>query len=85
MNPVLTVTSKGKFRLRAFLFHRMLKPGGLVLIDVYSLAAFEQKEVMASYAANLLDGFWSPDKHDGFLNSFKYDEEKVSLDKYTII
>ena len=34
---------------------------------------------------NLMDGFWSPHSYYGFLNTFKYDEEKVVLDKYTIV
>ena len=66
-------------------FHNILKPGGSVLLDVYSLSAFEQKEEAASYEVNQLNGFWSPNKYYGFLNTFKYNEEKVSLDKYTII
>lgn len=52
---------------------------------MYSLSAFEQKEEVAIYEVNQLDGFWSPNKYYGFLNTFKYDEEKVALDKYTII
>jgi 2-polyprenyl-3-methyl-5-hydroxy-6-metoxy-1,4-benzoquinol methylase len=66
-------------------FHEVLKPGGSVLLDVYSLAAFDQREEAATYGVNLLNGFWSPHKYYGFLNSFKYDEEKVTLDKYTIV
>lgn len=37
------------------------------------------------YAVNLLDGFWLPSRHYGFLNTFKYEAEKVILDKYTIV
>ena len=66
-------------------FHRILKPGGSVLLDVYSFAAFEQREEVATYEANLLNGFWSPNKYYGFLNTFKYHEEKIALDKYTIV
>jgi len=66
-------------------FHRILKPSGSVLLDVYSLSAFEQKEEVATYEVNQLNGFWSPNKYYGFLNTFKYDEEKAALDKYTII
>jgi 2-polyprenyl-3-methyl-5-hydroxy-6-metoxy-1,4-benzoquinol methylase len=66
-------------------FHTFLEPGGLVLLDVYSLNAFEQREETAVYEANLLDGFWSPNKYYGFQNTFKYEREKVVLDKYTII
>ncbi len=66
-------------------FHTFLVPGGSVLLDVYSLNAFEQREETAMYEANLLDGFWSPNNYYGFLNTFKYESEKVVLDKYTLI
>jgi len=66
-------------------FHKILKPDGSVFLDVYSLSAFEQREETATYEVNQLNGFWSPNKYYGFLNIFKYDEEKVVLDKYTII
>lgn len=66
-------------------FHKILKPSGSVLLDVYSLSAFEQREEAATYEVNQLNGFWSPNKYYGFQNTFKYDEDKVVLDKYTII
>jgi cyclopropane fatty-acyl-phospholipid synthase-like methyltransferase len=66
-------------------FHTILEPGGSALLDVYSLAAFGQREEAATYEANLLNGFWSSNKYYGFLNTFKYEEEKVVLDKYTLI
>jgi SAM-dependent methyltransferase len=66
-------------------FHEILKPRGSVLHDVYSLSAFKQKEEITTYEVNQLNGFWSPNKYYGFLNTFKYDEKKVALDKYTII
>jgi SAM-dependent methyltransferase len=66
-------------------FYTILEHSGYVLLDVYSLTAFEQREERAIYRANLLNGFWSPNKYYGFLNTFKYEREKVALDKYTII
>ncbi len=66
-------------------FHTLLEPGGFVLLDVYSLKAFGQRQETAVYEENLLNGFWSPNKYYGFLNVFKYEKEKVILDKYTII
>lgn len=66
-------------------FHKILKPGGSILLDVYSLAAFDQREEAAKYEVNLLNGFWAPNKYYGFLNIFKYNKEKVVLDKYTIV
>ncbi len=66
-------------------FSSILKPGGSVLLDVYSLHSFNQKEESASYELNQLNGFWSPHDYYCFVNIFKYEEEKVTLDKYTII
>jgi len=66
-------------------FHSLLLPGGCVLLDVYSLSAFKQREEASSYGVNLLDGFWSAEKYHGFLNTFKYNDARVVLDKYTIV
>jgi 2-polyprenyl-3-methyl-5-hydroxy-6-metoxy-1,4-benzoquinol methylase len=66
-------------------FSSILKPGGSVLLDVYSLDRFNQKEESATYELNQLNGFWSPDDYYCFVNTFKYEKEKVTLEKYTII
>jgi 2-polyprenyl-3-methyl-5-hydroxy-6-metoxy-1,4-benzoquinol methylase len=66
-------------------FFKFLKPGGAVFLDVYSLEAFKEREEKRVFEPNLLNGFWSPQKYYGFLNIFKYEAEKVILDKYTII
>jgi len=66
-------------------FRSMLANGGAILLDVYSPQTFDAREESATYARNLHDGFWSPDEYFGFHNVFKYDEERVLLDKYTIV
>jgi 2-polyprenyl-3-methyl-5-hydroxy-6-metoxy-1,4-benzoquinol methylase len=66
-------------------FHSLLKPEGSVMLDVYSLNGYNQKEESATYELNQLNGFWSPDDYYCFVNTFKYEKEKVILDKYTII
>jgi 2-polyprenyl-3-methyl-5-hydroxy-6-metoxy-1,4-benzoquinol methylase len=66
-------------------YHTLLNPGGSLFMDVYSLNAFEEREETALYQINLLDGFWSAQNYYGFLNTFKYEDEKLVLDKYTII
>jgi 2-polyprenyl-3-methyl-5-hydroxy-6-metoxy-1,4-benzoquinol methylase len=63
----------------------LLKPGGSVLLDVYSLTSFNKKEESATYELNQLNNFWSPQDYYCFVNTFKYDKEKVTLDKYTVI
>ncbi len=66
-------------------FHGLLKSRGHVLLDVYSPRAFAKAQETAEYAPNQLDGFWSAGEYYGFLNRFKYMEEHVLLDKYTIV
>jgi 2-polyprenyl-3-methyl-5-hydroxy-6-metoxy-1,4-benzoquinol methylase len=66
-------------------YHTFLKPGGSLLLDVHSLNIFNEKQESATCELNQLNGFWSPNTYYGFVNSFKYDKEKVSLDKYAII
>ncbi len=56
-----------------------------MLLDVYSLTGFNLKEESATYELNQLNGFWSPEDYYCFVNTFKYEKEKVILDKYTII
>jgi SAM-dependent methyltransferase len=66
-------------------FHMLLKSGGRILFDMPSLGAFEKREETTVYELNLMNNFWSPRRYHGFHHTFKYDGEKVILDKYTII
>ncbi len=66
-------------------FAGLLKPGGSILLDVYSLSAFDRREEFTVFEPNQLNGFWSNKPYYGFLNTFKYAQEKVILDKYTIV
>jgi SAM-dependent methyltransferase len=65
-------------------FAGLLKPNGSILLDVCSLPAFNRKTEGASYAVNRTN-FWSRGKYYEFLNTFKYEDVKVALDKYTIV
>lgn len=58
---------------------------GHVMLDVYSMHAYSERTEVTMYEKNLLNGFWSKDDYYGFLNTFKYDAEKVVLDKYSIV
>jgi hypothetical protein len=66
-------------------FRDVSKPGGAVLLDAYTLNAFAKREEAATYAENLMDGFWSAEKYYGFLHTFKYEAQKVVLDRYTLV
>ncbi|POZ58822.1 Putative SAM-dependent methyltransferase [Dehalococcoides mccartyi] len=66
-------------------WRKCLKDGGQILLDVFSLSAYEGRAESAAYGRRLMDGFWSGHDYFGFINTFKYPLEKVILDKYTII
>lgn len=66
-------------------FRSILRPEGSVLLDVYSPVSFDRRREATVFEAGLLDGFWSPGPYYGFLNTFKYEREKLTLDKYTIV
>ncbi|MFC1585970.1 SAM-dependent methyltransferase [Fibrobacterota bacterium] len=66
-------------------FRGLLMPAGSVLLDVYSLNSYNQREEGTDYDLNQLNGFWSPNDYYCFVNTFKYENEKVTLDKYTVI
>ncbi len=65
-------------------FHSLLDDDGHVVFDVYSLEGFAQREEVAQYAHNLLNGFWAAEEYYGFLNTFIYEEEHVALDKFVL-
>jgi SAM-dependent methyltransferase len=77
--------SPGQRKLLLEKFRGLLKPKGSILLDAYLMNAFRQKTESATYSVSLENGFWSPEKYYCFLNAFKYDDVKVTLDKYTII
>jgi hypothetical protein len=62
-----------------------MKPNGSILLDACLLNAFDQKVESATYSVSPSNGFWSSEKYYCFLNTFKYNDVKVTLDKYTII
>ncbi len=66
-------------------FYKLLEDNGSILLDVYSLEGFKDKEENTTYEHNQLYKFWSVNDYYGFINSFKYEDKKVMLDKYTII
>ena len=64
--------------------HRSLKDDGAFFLDVLTLNHFEATEGKSTYEYNKDGGFWSSDPHHVFLNTFKYETEKLILDKYDI-
>ena len=76
--------SPGQRRQLLGVFHNHLKTGGTLFLDVYSLSSFAQRQEQASYEFRQLNGFWSAEDYYGFVNTFKYDVEKVVLDKFSL-
>lgn len=66
------------------IFHKHLKEDGAVLLDVYSMVAFAEREEGSFYEKNQLNHFWCEGDYYCFVNTFKYDPEAVALDKYSI-
>ena len=66
-------------------FNSMVAPGGSILLDVYGVRMFEQREESITFAPNLMDGFWADHDYFGFWQSFKYTDLRLILDKYTIV
>ena len=66
-------------------FNGLLSDQGRIVLDVYSMAAFADKQEGLVCEKNQLNGFWSADPYYGLVASFKFEDEMVSLDKYTIV
>lgn len=66
-------------------FKEMLKPNGYIILDVYSIKSFTESIECSYYEKNMHNGFWSDRDYYGFTSSFTYIDDKVTLDKYTII
>lgn len=78
LSPAQRAVLLGKFR-------RLMRPGGAVLLDVSSLAAFAKWKEIDVFERRMMNGFWSAADYVGFRFSFKYADERVTLDKYVIV
>ncbi len=65
--------------------HNALSSCGSFLFDVMSMNAYEAIEETSAFGRHFMGGFWAKGDYFTFQNTFKYDAEKVSLDKYTVI
>ncbi|WP_428524544.1 class I SAM-dependent methyltransferase [Roseibium sp.] len=61
-----------------------LANSGAVLLDVYSMTAYRGRKEAKFCEKNQLGHFWHTDDYYAFVNTFKYDDEAVILDKYSI-
>lgn len=66
------------------IFREHLADGGAIVLDVHSLVEFERFEEGASYGRNQSGNFWTNEDYFSFINQLKYEDEHVTLDKYSI-
>lgn len=64
---------------------QLLAPGGAFLFDVYSEAYYQTWDENVAFGEGMMDGFWSAEPYFGFLHTFRYDEDRVALEKYYIV
>jgi len=66
-------------------FADMLSEGGRILLDVHTPDTYDRQQEKTVFGPGLMDGFWSKNPYFAFLNTFKYPDRLITLDKYTII
>ncbi|GAB2645145.1 class I SAM-dependent methyltransferase [Vibrio panuliri] len=65
-------------------FKSLLASNGSIALDVYTATRFANQNESLSLERNAMNGFWSDKDYWCIQSSFKYEEEKVTLDKYVI-
>ena len=79
------VLSPDQRRTLLRIFYEILDDKGAILLDVDSLDHFKDYEQKSSYTFSSNGGFWSTGPHHVFTHTFKYEHEKVLLEKHTVI
>jgi len=67
------------------IFRDRLSDGGAILLDVFTLRAFSEREESEEHGFRYMDGFWAAEDYWGFKTTLKYDEAVVVLDRYAIV
>jgi SAM-dependent methyltransferase len=65
--------------------HRMLNPGGQIVLDVAGIGSLTDKKEMTIIEHNMMGGFWSEEDYVGLQRTFIYPEDCLSLDRYLIV
>jgi cyclopropane fatty-acyl-phospholipid synthase-like methyltransferase len=66
-------------------FYNSLEEDGSLLFDVDSIDYFNTASEKRSYKYLACNGFWSKDPYYEFINTFKYEKEKLILGKHTVV
>ncbi len=62
-----------------------LKPGGIFVFDVFSVARFARLEEMQAFGRRLMGGFWEKGDYFAFEARFLYPETRLELQRYLIV
>ncbi len=65
--------------------HQQLKPGGYFVLDVSSMAHFENRPAERHWSVAESGGFWKSADYLELFERFRYPEQQVLLDQYAII
>ena len=76
--------SPGQRKIMLGKFRDYLADDGKVFLDVLTMKFFETTEENMTIEYSAENGFWSPDLCYIFNNTFKYEQEKVVLNKHSI-
>jgi len=66
-------------------FYNFLENDGKILLDVSSYAQYEARQEGCLCEHSAKNGFWSSEPYYVFHNHFKYEQEHLLLDKFSII
>lgn len=58
---------------------------GCFVFDVASIKRFESTSESTAFGRNYMNGFWSERDYFAFHSTYRYEEERVSLDHFTIV
>ncbi len=64
---------------------RWLRPGGSIVLDVFSTSHMNQMVETTSFETWLDGGFWSADPHFVFKTRFRYEHAGAYLDRYLVV
>ena len=78
LSPAQRQTLLGK--IRTSLHH-----DGNFVFDVASIKAFEDTTEKTTLGHNYMNGFWSENDYFAFHSTYRYEDENVSLDHFTIV
>jgi cyclopropane fatty-acyl-phospholipid synthase-like methyltransferase len=80
-----SVLSPSQRKILLKTMHSSLEEDGALLFDIYSTSFFKENSEKRAYEYVPSNGFWSKKPYYTFTNTFKYESEKLILDKHTIV